>query len=50
MIGAGAEQDARQVAEHLAAFSRFGLDAERWLALLERARLESAALRHAFGD
>ncbi len=50
VIGAGAEQDLGQVAGHLAAFGRFGLDAERWLALLERARLESAALRNAFGD
>jgi HD-like signal output (HDOD) protein len=50
VIGSGAGQDDRQVAEHLAAFSRFGLDAERWRALLERARLESAALRGAFGE
>lgn len=50
VIGSGVEQDARQVAGHLAAFSRFGLDAARWLALLERARLESAALRSAFGE
>ena len=50
VIGSGAGQDDQQVAEHLAAFSRFGLDAERWFALLERAQLESAALRGAFGE
>lgn len=33
------------MAEYLAACSRFGLGTEYWLALLERARLESAALR-----
>ncbi|MCC7464314.1 MAG: HDOD domain-containing protein [Gammaproteobacteria bacterium] len=50
VIGSGVEQDVQQVAGHLAAFSRFGLNAERWCTLLERARLEAAALRAAFGD
>ncbi|MFO1401138.1 MAG: HDOD domain-containing protein [Steroidobacteraceae bacterium] len=50
VIGSGAGQDEQQVAGHLAAFSRFGFDAPRWLELLQRARLESAALRSAFGD
>ena len=50
VIGSGVEQDAGQVAAHLAEFSRFGLDAGRWLELLQRARLESAALRNAFGE
>jgi HD-like signal output (HDOD) protein len=50
VIGSGVEQDAEQVAGHLAAFSRFGLDAQRWLELLLRARLESASLRNAFGE
>jgi hypothetical protein len=44
------QQDAGQVAAHLEEFSRFGLDAGRWLELLQRARLESAALRNAFGE
>jgi HD-like signal output (HDOD) protein len=50
VIGSGVQQDAGQVAAHLAEFSRFGLDAGRWLELLQRARLESAALRNAFGE
>ncbi len=50
VIGSGAAQDDRQVADHLAAFSRFGLDAGRWFVLLERARLESVALRSALGE
>jgi HD-like signal output (HDOD) protein len=50
VIGAADGQDIAPVAEHLAAFSRFGMDAARWGQLLERARLESAALRNAFGE
>jgi HD-like signal output (HDOD) protein len=50
VIGTGVEHDVDQVAAHLAEFSRFSLDADRWLALLQRARLESAALRSAFGE
>ena len=50
VAGTGVDQDVEQVAAHLAAFSRFGLDAHHWLDLLQRARLESAALRTAFGE
>ena len=50
VIGSGAAEAAPDAARHLAELSRFALSAERWLALLERARLESAALRGAFGD
>ena len=50
VIGSADDQDLGPVAAHLAEFARFGLDAERWSDLLQRARLESAALRTAFGE
>ena len=39
-----------QTAVHLAAFSRFGLEAQAWRELLAQAHAESTALRVMFGD
>jgi HD-like signal output (HDOD) protein len=50
LLGAGAGQDAGRAAAQLAEFARFGMDAARWLELLQRAQLESVTLRAAFGE
>ncbi len=50
VIGSADDRDLGPVAAHLAQLGCFGLDAERWSDLLQRARLESAALRTACGE
>lgn len=50
VIGANAVGSVAEAATHLAAFARFEIDAGGWLALLEQAHRESAALRVTFGD
>jgi HD-like signal output (HDOD) protein len=50
-VVAGREsRDWRLAAATLAECHRFGMDAEQWLELIEGARLESAAVRVAFGE
>ena len=53
VIGTNAAFNPAQLADtaaYLAQFTRFGLDVAAWLELMERAQVESTALRVSFGD
>jgi HD-like signal output (HDOD) protein len=50
VVGANAAGSPAESAALLAGYTRFGLDAAGWLALLEQAGAESAGLRASFGD
>jgi len=50
VVGANAAGSLEEAAAVLSTYTRFGLDAAAWLALLDQALAESAALRATFGD
>ena len=50
IIATGAPDSLEVTAGHLAQFSRFGLDADAWLQLLQRTREVTTTLRAIFGD
>jgi len=50
IIANAAPDPLEETAQHLAAFSRFGLDAAGWLQLMQQTREATAAIRMMFGD